>query len=97
FFQFVTETLLLFCIATAISIGLIFLLMPLYNNVSGKILNFSLMNPAVWKVILVSIGGTLIASSIYPALLLSSFNPIQSLKGKISTAMGSVLFRKVLV
>lgn len=97
FFQFVTETFLLFCIATAISIGLIFLLMPLYNNVSGKILNFPLMNSAVWKVILVSIGGTLIASSIYPALLLSSFNPIQSLKGKISTAMGSVLFRKVLV
>src|SRR6185312_5279118 len=42
-------------------------------------------------------GTTIVAASIYPALLLSSFNPIQSLKGKISAGMGTVLFRKILV
>ncbi|HXR84419.1 MAG TPA: ABC transporter permease [Hanamia sp.] len=97
FLQFVTETFLLFFIAIAFSIVLIFLLMPLYNEISGEILGFSLMDPAAWEVILISIGTTIVAASIYPALLLSSFNPIQSLKGKISAGMGTVLFRKILV
>jgi putative ABC transport system permease protein len=97
FFQFVTETFLLFFVATAISIVLIFLLIPLYNEISGEILRFSLMDPSAWKVVIISIGSTLVAASIYPALLLSSFNPIQSLKGKITGGMGTVLFRKILV
>lgn len=97
FFQFISETFLLFCFATVFAIVLIFLLMPLYNDVSGKMLHFSLSDAGVWKVIGIAIGGTLIASSIYPALLLSSFNPIQAIKGKASAGIGSVLFRKILV
>ncbi|MBS1504161.1 MAG: ABC transporter permease, partial [Bacteroidetes bacterium] len=47
--------------------------------------------------ILCTIAGTLIASSIYPALLLSSFEPLKALKGKISTGIGDAMFRKILV
>lgn len=97
FFQFVTETLLLFAVATAIAIGLIFLLMPLYNRISGKALHFSLADAQMWKVIGVSILGTLAASSIYPALVLSSFRPAQSIKGRAAVGMSAGLFRKILV
>jgi len=97
FLQFFIETIILFCFATALAFVLIYLLMPLYNNLSGKRLSFSLSDINVWLTALIAIAGTLIASAIYPALLLSSFNPIESLKGKITTGLGIVSFRKVLV
>jgi len=97
FFQFISETFLLFCIATVLAIGLIYLLMPLYNSISGKQLYFSLGNSSIWKVIALAIVGTMLTASIYPAVLLSSFRPIQALKGKINSTVGTDLFRKVLV
>jgi ABC-type antimicrobial peptide transport system permease subunit len=97
FFQFTIETIVLFCFATVLAIVLIFLLMPLYNSISGKTLSFSLSDIDEWKVVGLAVLGTLIASSIYPAVLLSSFKPIESLKGKVSSGIGIVSFRKVLV
>lgn len=97
FIQFVLETILFFSIALILSFVLITLLMPLYNNVSGKELHFNLFDAGVWEVIGLTIIGTLIASSIYPALLLSSFKPVNALKGKISLGVGNTAFRKGLV
>ena len=97
FFQFMIETVVLFFFATLIAIMLIFLLMPFYNSISGKMLIFSLVDFSVWKVVVLTVIGTLLASSIYPALLLSSFKPIESLKGKITSGLGITSFRKALV
>lgn len=97
FLQFIVETALLFLIATAFAIVLIYLLMPVFNQVSGKQLVFDPANYHIWMIIGATITGTLCASSIYPALLLSSFEPLQALKGKISSRIGDVLFRKILV
>ena len=97
FFQFTTETIVLFCFATIAAIVLIVLLMPLYNTISGKNLSFNLTDTRVWKVAGMAVLSTLIASSIYPAFLLSSFRPIASLKGKITAGLGIASFRKGLV
>lgn len=97
FMQFIVETALLFILATILSIGLIYVLMPSFNQVSGKQLEFDLSNFTIWKVIILTILTTLMASSIYPAMLLSSFEPLKALKGKISARVSDVLFRKVLV
>ena len=97
FFQFTMETVLFFCFATLFAIVLIFLLMPLYNDISGKTLSFNLTDLNVWKVVGLAVVGTLIVSSIYPAFLLSSFKPIESLKGKIASGIGIATFRKALV
>jgi putative ABC transport system permease protein len=97
FMQFIIETALLFLIASLLAFGLIFILMPLFNQLSGKQLVFNLGNYHIWLIVLASIAGTLAASSIYPALLLSSFEPLKALKGKISAGIGDVLFRKILV
>ncbi|WP_295798803.1 ABC transporter permease [Mucilaginibacter sp.] len=97
FGQFIVETLIFFGIALVLAFVLITQLMPSYNDISGKQMHFDLLQAGVWKVVSVTVLGTLLASSIYPALLLSSFEPLKALKGKISLGMGNVAFRKILV
>jgi putative ABC transport system permease protein len=96
FMQFIIETVFCFAVALILAFALIYLIMPLYNNVSGKQMHFDLFSANVWQVITLTIIATLVASSIYPAMLLSSFKPINALKGKISGA-GNATFRKILV
>ena len=97
FLQFIVETTLLFVFAIVISLILVFTLLPLFNQVSGKEIVINFADYHIWVVILSSIVGTLIVSSIYPAVLLSSFEPIKALKGKISAGISSAMFRKILV
>jgi putative ABC transport system permease protein len=97
FLQFIIETAVLYIIAAVFAITAAYLLMPLFNNISGKEMTLDLADYHLWLVILYTIAGTLVASSIYPALLLSSFEPLKALKGKISTGIGDALFRKILV
>jgi len=97
FLQFIVETALLFMLAAVMAIGLMYMVLPVFNQVSGKELIINLGDYHLWMVILLTITGTLIASSIYPALLLSSFQPLKGLKGKFSTSTGDAGFRKVLV
>ncbi|WP_295720809.1 ABC transporter permease [Mucilaginibacter sp.] len=97
FMQFIVETTLLFSLAALLAIGLIFILMPMFNNLLHKEMVFNLADYHIWGILLGAITGTLAASSIYPALLLSSFEPLKALKGKISAGIGDVLFRKILV
>jgi putative ABC transport system permease protein len=94
FFQFIIETTLLFCFAIFFAIIIIVLLTPLYNNVSGRTLSLELSDINIWKAAGAAILGTLIASSIYPAILLTSFKPLESLKGKITSGLGMVSLRK---
>jgi putative ABC transport system permease protein len=97
FLQFIVETALLFVLAAGLSIGLMYILMPAFNHISGKQLVLDFSNFHIWKVILLTIAGTLVASSIYPALLLSSFEPLKALKGKIAARISDKVFRKALV
>ncbi len=97
FMQFIIESALLFVMASIVAFIIIYLLMPLYNNISGKQLVFDLSNTDVWVVIGSAILGTLILGSFYPALLFTSFKPLQLLKGRLSRGIGATSFRKVLV
>lgn len=97
FFQFIGETVLVFGISLVIAIGLIFVLMPLYNFISGKALSLAFSDWQLWKTLGVVLAATLLAASIYPAILLSSFKPIESLKGKVSKNLSAITFRKGLV
>ncbi|WP_419788539.1 ABC transporter permease [Mucilaginibacter sp. SP1R1] len=97
FIQFMVETTVLFLIATALSILLMYLLMPFYNDFSGKQLTLAITNYKIWVYIVITLIGTLAASSVYPALLLSSFEPLKALKGKVTAGIGNAAFRRVLV
>jgi len=97
FAQFIIETALLLLLAAVLALGLIYLLMPVFNQVVGKEMALNLGDPHLWLVILAAVGGTLVASGVYPALLLSSFEPLKALSGKISGSIGKVTFRRILV
>jgi putative ABC transport system permease protein len=97
FKQFITETVLMFFIAVVFALFFIYILMPYFNQVSGKELNINYTDWHIWQVILATFTATLLISSIYPALLLSSFNPIMAIKGKVSSRISNILFRKILV
>ncbi|NID09647.1 ABC transporter permease [Fibrivirga algicola] len=97
FTQFLVETALLFALATVLGLGLMAGLLPLYNQLSGKALVLDVTSYQIWLVIGLTIAGTLVASSIYPAVLLSSFEPLKALKGKVSNRLSEASFRKALV
>jgi putative ABC transport system permease protein len=97
FLQFLAETVILFLVATLFALLAIYLLMPAFNQLAGKQLVFNLFNPHIWLIITITVIATLALSSIYPAMLLSSFEPLKVLKGKISGSIGDALFRKILV
>jgi putative ABC transport system permease protein len=97
FLQFIVETGLLFLLSAGLAIFLIWTAIPLFNQVSGKQLVFHLSDIHMWAVILSTILATLVASSIYPAMLLSSFDPLKALKSKLSISRGDANFRRILV
>lgn len=97
FMQFVVETTLLFILAAVLAVVLMNAALPVFNQIAGKQLEINLGDYHLWMVILLTITGSLVASSIYPALMLSSFKPLKALKGKASTSPGDARFRKALV
>jgi len=97
FFQFIAESALMFLFSTLIAFFIIYLLLPLYNNISGKNLVFDLSEKKVIITLVIAIFGTLALASVYPATLLSAFKPLHALKGEITQGMGKSAFRKVLV
>ncbi|MCG2460085.1 ABC transporter permease [Flavobacteriaceae bacterium F89] len=95
--QFLSESVLISFMALLIALGLVYLLLPAFNDLVGKELNLNLLD---WKgpvaLIVMTLLTGLFAGS-YPALLLSSFTPIRVLKGKIKLGGRDQLFRNSLV
>ena len=95
--QFLTESLLLAFLSTLIGLVIANLLLPYFNQLSGRELGFSFAQfPQLTGLIagLVLIVGLL--SGCYPALILSGFNAVEVLKAKIKLG-GANLFTKALV
>lgn len=96
--QFLTESFLVNLLAFILAVILISLLQPLFNQLVGKTLSLQTLaaTSVWWYAFLLLIGGSLLSGS-YTAFSLSKFNPIQTMKGKISKTLGGVLLRKSLV
>lgn len=96
--QFLTESIVLSLVSLAFSILLIFLLLPVFNDLAGKSISisvlFELKNIIILLLAVVFIG--FIAGS-YPAFYLSGFKPVDVLKGKGSSSIGQSKLRKSLV
>jgi putative ABC transport system permease protein len=95
--QFFTESLLVALIAFTISLLIVQLALPWFNEVSGKRINMMWSTPWFWFACTgFAVLTGLIAGS-YPALYLSSFQPVKVLKGTFNTGRFSSVPRKVLV
>jgi putative ABC transport system permease protein len=96
--QFLTESILTTVISTALAIGIAWLCLPWFNNLSAKeLLIADLLQPKYLAFLIalpISVG---LLAGIYPAFVLSSFNPIVVLKGKLSGGLKRSTLRNVLV
>jgi putative ABC transport system permease protein len=96
-FQFVSESMLLTVASALIGAGLAQVLLPYFNELSGRQLTFSLhLYPELilWMMAVVIVVGLLAGS--YPALVLSGLKPVEVLKKRIRLA-GSNFFTRSLV
>ncbi len=95
--QFLTESVLLSSIAGIIAIGLAFIALPLFNKILDKPLSFDMANPLIWMAILVFVLCTGLLAGIYPAFVLSTFQPVKTLKGILKKSRYNLSLREVLV
>jgi putative ABC transport system permease protein len=95
--QFIFESFLYAALSSLLALGLLQLLMPAYNNLLGYELPSYWTDPMVYLFIFSVIIIIGFLAGIYPALLLSSFSPIESLKGKLRVGKNGAFFRKTLV
>ena len=96
-FQFYGESLMITLISYVFAILLVSATLPAYNNMVDKRLFLDFQSSQFWLFSLVIILVTGVISGSYPSLYLSSFNPIKTLKGKVSVGKNANLPRKILV
>ncbi|NVM63368.1 putative ABC transport system permease protein [Mucilaginibacter sp. SG538B] len=95
--QFLSETVIICLFAFLFTILLSNLLLPFYNQLSGKITNTTIfVHGYVFDLFLLSLSIGAVAG-LYPAFVLSGFKPIATLSGRISKSFKGIIIRKSLV
>lgn len=96
--QFLSESIFYSGAAVILSIGICYLLLPTFNELSGKELEMSALNRPLFiaglALLVIFVG---IISGSYPAFYLTSFNSVEVLKGKVRSGMKSKGIRSALV
>src|SRR4030095_2838358 len=96
--QFLSESVLVTWIAIVLAFVLTWLLLPWLNKISAQNLDINIL--LKWQIIIpillipFVVG---ILAGLYPAIFMSSFQPVKVLKGFLKTGRGNISFRKVLV
>lgn len=96
--QFLGESVIMSFVAIPLALGMFFLLRPAFIAYVNPEIELSLLDYPLLCLILLS--GVLLMgvfAGSYPAFVLSSFRPVQVLKGNAQTGRKGVLLRKVLV
>ena len=94
--QYIGESMLMSFLSLALAVVFVFLLLPVFNDITGKQLTLRVSTEMILVVTGITFLTGLVAGS-YPALYLSGFNPVAVLKGKLNTSFGEVMVRKGLV
>jgi putative ABC transport system permease protein len=96
--QFLCESVLIGYLAFVLAAGLTFLLLPSVNDLTGMHLSISslLQAPVLIAILLTPVLVGLLSGA-YPALFLSSFQPVKVLKGLFKAGSNTASFRKILV
>ncbi|MDY8137531.1 ABC transporter permease [Aquimarina sp. 2201CG5-10] len=95
--QLLLESILINFLAIGIAIVLSFILLPVFNNYTGKSLFLQLSDVKRLLPIVGFIVVGILLAGLYPALLVSNYNPTKALKGKIRTSAKGLNVRKGLV
>ena len=94
--RFLSESFLMTLLSVIVSIPVVALMLPLFNDLTGKSLTieFAPLHVAVLGAIMVI---TALLAGSYPAFYLSKLSPINVVKGKLGNFAGPLLVRKGLV
>jgi putative ABC transport system permease protein len=95
--QFFCESILVALLAFVVAIGLVYLALPQFNVVADKQLTLLWSSPSFW---LLGLGFSLVTGVLagsYPALYLSSFQPVKVLKGTFRVGRLASIPRQVMV
>lgn len=95
--QFLSESLLVVTISFVLALCIAWLLLPWFNIISEKKMVIPWSSPLFLLVSFIFIVVTGLAAGSYPALYLSSFNPVRVLKGAKRTGRFSELPRRIMV
>ncbi|MBO0948395.1 ABC transporter permease [Fibrella forsythiae] len=95
--QFIGEAILTAGMALVFAVVLVQLLLPAFNRLTEKQITIHYADPIYWLTLLGLALITGIISGSYPALFLSSLQPVRILKGTLRFNAGAVLFRQGLV
>ena len=96
--QFLTESVLLTFLSMLIAFGLLFLILPYFNQVANRQIPFSFFTSYQSILVMISLVFiTGIVAGIYPSFFLSSFNTIKVLKGSSSKGSQKNVLRSSLV
>jgi putative ABC transport system permease protein len=97
-FQFLSESVLIAWSAILIAFFLLYFTLPWLNQISGQQLSINIL--LKWQVLIPVFLTPFIVgilSGLYPALFMSSFQPVKTLKGLFKAGDSNISFRKILV
>ncbi|WP_128545996.1 ABC transporter permease [Larkinella soli] len=95
--QFIGEAVLTALLALMLALVVVKLLLPIFNQLTDKKMTVQFDNPSFWLTLLGLTLVTGILSGSYPALFLSSLQPVKVLKGTLRFKAGAVFIRQGLV
>src|SRR5688500_6757719 len=96
--QVLTEVMILITLSVLFGLILAQIFLPFFNDLAGKELQFDLQNlPYIAVALLLLTGFLAIFAGLYPSLYLSSFKPVEVLKGKFPLGLTSKLRQGLVV
>jgi ABC-type antimicrobial peptide transport system permease subunit len=95
--QFYSESVLVALLAFVFAVVLVVLALPFFNDLADKKMTLPWTNPLFWALGIAFSLMTGIMAGTYPALYLSSFNPVTVLKGTFKAGRLASVPRKTLV
>ncbi|MBO3698432.1 ABC transporter permease [Roseivirga sp. E12] len=96
-YQFLAESILISFISFVLAVGIAYLALPFFNDLSAKQLVIPFENPLFLGSIFAGVLLVGFLAGSYPAFFLSAFKPVTVLKGSLSNGMKSGALRSVLV